>query len=49
MISFVVPYDERVSSGKYNTLSLFYIGMGGNENKTIRFREYHGGDTGRII
>lgn len=26
----------------YNTLNLFYVGYGGNENKTTRFREYHG-------
>lgn len=25
----------------YNTLNLFYVGYGGNENKTTRFREYH--------
>lgn len=26
----------------YNTLNLYYVGYGGNENKTTRFREYHG-------
>lgn len=26
----------------YNTLSLYYVGYGGNENMTSRFREYHG-------
>ena len=25
----------------YNTLNLYYVGYGGNENKTTRFREYH--------
>lgn len=27
---------------KYNTLNLFYVGHGGNENTTTRFRQYHG-------
>ncbi|MFV0545478.1 MAG: DUF6250 domain-containing protein [Bacteroides sp.] len=26
----------------YNPLNLFYVGYGGNENKTTRFRQYHG-------
>ena len=26
----------------YNSLNLFYVGYGGNENKTTRFREYNG-------
>lgn len=26
----------------YNTLNLYYVGYGGNENKTTRFRKYHG-------
>ena len=26
---------------RYNTLDLYYVGYGGNENKTTRFREYH--------
>lgn len=26
----------------YNTLNLFYVGYGGNDNKTTRFRRYHG-------
>lgn len=26
----------------YNTLNLFYVGYGGNENSTTRFRRYHG-------
>lgn len=26
----------------YNHLNLFYVGYGGNENKTTRFRKYHG-------
>ena len=26
----------------YNTLNLYYVGYGGNENKTTRFRAYHG-------
>lgn len=26
----------------YNTLNLYYVGYGGNENKTTRFRRYHG-------
>lgn len=26
----------------YNTLNLYYVGYGGNDNKTTRFREYHG-------
>ncbi len=26
----------------YNTMSLFYVGQGGNDNGTTRFREYHG-------
>ncbi len=26
----------------YNTLSLFYVGYGGNHNSTTRFREYNG-------
>lgn len=26
----------------YNTLSLYYVGYGGNDNQTTRFREYHG-------
>lgn len=26
----------------YNTLNLFYVGYGGNENTTTRFRKYHG-------
>lgn len=26
----------------YNTLNLFYVGYGGNENTTTRFRRYHG-------
>ena len=26
---------------EYNTLNLYYIGCGSNENKTTRFREYH--------
>lgn len=26
----------------YNTLNLFYVGYGGNENTTTRFRQYHG-------
>lgn len=26
----------------YNSLNLFYVGYGGNENKTTRFRQYHG-------
>lgn len=26
----------------YNTLDLFYVGYGGNENTTTRFRKYHG-------
>lgn len=25
----------------YNTLNLFYVGFGGNENTTTRFRKYH--------
>lgn len=28
--------------GNYNTLNLFYVGYGGNENTTTRFRRYHG-------
>ena len=31
----------------YNTLNLFYVGYGGNDNKTTRFREYHGERYGR--
>ena len=27
----------------YNTLDLYYVGYGGNDNGTTRFREYHGG------
>lgn len=27
----------------YNTLNLFYVGYGGNENTTTRFRQYFGG------
>lgn len=26
---------------RYNTLDLYYVGYGGNENKTTRFREYY--------
>lgn len=26
----------------YNSLNLFYVGFGGNENTTTRFRRYHG-------
>lgn len=26
----------------YNTLNLYYVGYGGNENSTTRFRAYHG-------
>lgn len=26
----------------YNTLNLFYVGQGGNDNGTTRFRQYHG-------
>lgn len=26
----------------YNTLNLFYVGFGGNDNTTTRFRRYHG-------
>lgn len=26
----------------YNSLDLFYVGMGGNDNTTTRFRRYHG-------
>ena len=26
----------------YNTLDLYYVGYGGNDNGTTRFREYHG-------
>lgn len=26
----------------YNTLNLFYVGYGGNDNTTTRFRRYHG-------
>lgn len=26
----------------YNSLNLFYVGYGGNQNTTTRFREYHG-------
>lgn len=26
----------------YNTMNLFYVGQGGNENGTTRFRQYHG-------
>ncbi len=26
----------------YNSLSLFYVGFGGNDNTTTRFRRYHG-------
>lgn len=26
----------------YNSLNLFYVGYGGNDNQTTRFREYHG-------
>lgn len=26
----------------YNTLNLFYVGYGGNDNQTTRFRQYHG-------
>jgi len=26
----------------YNTLTLFYVGFGGNNNKTTRYRKYHG-------
>ena len=27
----------------YNTLDLYYVGYGGNDNGTTRFREYRGG------
>ncbi|MGN0188562.1 MAG: DUF6250 domain-containing protein, partial [Candidatus Cryptobacteroides sp.] len=27
---------------EYNSLNLFYVGFGGNENTTTRLREYHG-------
>lgn len=27
---------------KYNSLNLFYVGFGGNDNTTTRFRQYHG-------
>lgn len=27
---------------RYNTLNLYYVGYGGNENTTTRFRKYHG-------
>lgn len=30
----------------YNTLNLFYVGYGGNENTTTRFRRYHGENYG---
>lgn len=32
---------------RYNALSLFYVGYGGNHNSTTRFREYHGELYGR--
>lgn len=32
---------------KYNSLNLFYVGYGGNENSTTRFRQYHGELYGR--
>ena len=27
---------------RYNSLNLFYVGYGGNDNTTTRFRKYHG-------
>ena len=32
----------------YNTLNLFYVGYGGNNNQTTRFRRYHGEYYGKI-
>lgn len=32
---------------RYNTLCLFYVGFGGNENTTTRFRRYHGDRYGK--
>ena len=29
---------------EYDSLDLFYVGMGGNSNTTTRFRRYHGGN-----
>jgi len=28
----------------YDSLNMYYVGMGGNYNKTTRFRKYHAGD-----
>ena len=43
------PYDFFARSAwrngefkNYNTLDLYYVGYGGNDNGTTRFREYHG-------
>ena len=29
---------------EYDSLNMYYVGMGGNYNKTTRFRKYNGGD-----
>ncbi|MGF2413039.1 DUF6250 domain-containing protein [Ferruginibacter sp.] len=29
---------------EYDSLNMYYVGMGGNYNKTTRFRKYYGGD-----
>ena len=34
--------DGRLAA--YDNLRLYYVGMGGNTNKTTRFRKYSGGD-----
>jgi hypothetical protein len=34
---------------EYDSLQLYYVGMGGNDNKTTRFRKYNGTGEKRII
>lgn len=41
--SFFVRSEERHGIFKnYNSLNLYYVGYGGNDNTTTRFRKYHG-------